>query len=198
MILLAAVIAGLVAGIINSVLTKRAFRPEKYKWVWLVAISFIIQFLFFGRMGNWWKIPDFIAAIVLCVSMALLLIFCALNYKKSGIVLLGLGLLLNLAVILLNNGLMPISPETVAQVYPDAPPGSWTIGERLGTGKDIVLPVSVTRWEIFSDRYVLPEWLHYKAAFSIGDIFIAAGAFWILLLMGGPIVIVQKGDYRYD
>ncbi len=81
---------------------------------------------------------------------------------------------------------MPISPETVMRVYPDVPRELWQVGERLGNGKDIVLLPSETRFWFLSDRFLLPGWLNYRVAFSLGDILIALGAFWLLWKHGGP------------
>jgi hypothetical protein len=91
---------------------------------------------------------------------------------------LGLGLTLNLLVISLNGGLMPISPEMVGRF--ELRPDSWEIGSRLGSGKDIVLPIAETRLWILSDRFFLPmpSWAAYPVAFSLGDVLIAIGAFW--------------------
>jgi hypothetical protein len=107
------------------------------------------------------------------------------NIRRPGFWLLGLGLALNLLVILLNGGMMPISPETIQHLYPDAPFGAWQIGQRLGVGKDIVLPIAETRLWFLSDHFSLPEWVSYKVAFSLGDVLISAGAFWLLLIFGG-------------
>ena len=78
--------------------------------------------------------------------------------------------MLNLFVILLNGGMMPISPETIQHLYPNASPGAWQIGQRLGVGKDIVLTISETRLWFLSDRFTLPDWIPYRVAFSLGDV----------------------------
>ena len=78
---------------------------------------------------------------------------------------------------------MPISPENVSRLVPDAIPGSWQIGSRLGTGKDIVLAVDQTRLWWLSDRFLLPL-PGRDVAFSLGDVLIAAGAFYRALCMG--------------
>jgi len=121
-----------------------------------------------------------LAATVLTSSQLLLLLFVWFNRKQSGFWILGVGLFLNLAVIGLNGGLMPISPETLGRMVPDRPAGSWQIGSRVGNAKDIILPTPQTRLAWLSDRFLLPPWFPAQAAFSTGDIFIAIGAFWWL------------------
>ncbi len=83
-------------------------------------------------------LPDCIR-ILLVLSQLTLLVFVFRNWKTPGFWLLGAGLLLNLTVILFNGGLMPITPETVRWLRPDAPENYGQIGQRLGYGKDIVL-----------------------------------------------------------
>jgi len=118
--------------------------------------------------------------------MFLLLVFCWANRERAGFWALGLGLLLNFLVISLNGGLMPISPETLERRSPNAPAGSWQLGERLGHDKDIVLLESETRLRWLSDRFVTPAQFPYHVAFSVGDVLIAFGAFLLLWSMGGP------------
>jgi len=80
---------------------------------------------------------------------------------------------------------MPISPQMVQKLIPDAPQGSWHLGERLGYSKDIVLQPEATRLWFLSDRFSLPEYLNYQVAFSLGDIFIFTGIVLLLWSLGG-------------
>jgi hypothetical protein len=52
--------------------------------------------------------------------------------------------------------------------------------------KDFVLPLADTRLWFLDDRFILPAWMNYHVAFSIGDVLIAIGAFWLLWSLGSP------------
>lgn len=185
MILVAAVIIGLAAGIIRARATKRPFQPQPLKLIWLVIVALAAQWTVLGFHPTRTVIPDVYASLVLVLSQFLLLIFAWKNRKVSGFWLMGLGLFLNLTVILLNGGWMPISPDTVRWLAPDATPDAWQVGERLAYGKDIVLKVENTRLWILSDHFRSPDWLSYRVAFSAGDVVIAVGVFWLLWSAGG-------------
>lgn len=180
MILIIGVLAGLVAGLARSWLRQLPYRVPQVRWAWLVLFAFIPQFVAFVFPPTRDIIPDEWVPIVLVGSQALLLIWVAGNLKIPGVWFLGLGLFLNFLVITLNGGLMPIRPELVERLIPQAAEGFWVVGERLGVGKDIVLTVEQTRLWFLSDWFLLPDWLHYPMAFSIGDVIVSLGAFWLL------------------
>lgn len=186
MILLLAILAGLLAGGLRAWYKRRVLQIPTLNLAWLVPIAYIPQLLAFQFPATGTRITDAFAAAALVSSQLLLLVFAWYNRHQLSFWVLGLGLALNLAVIVLNGGLMPISPATVDKLVPNAPPGSWETGKRLGIGKDVVLPEESARLAWLSDRFILPEWVPYKVAFSIGDIFIGAGAFWLLWSMAGP------------
>ena len=184
MILILAVAAGLLTGLLRASLTGRRLQVSDLRLMWLVPAAFLPQFFVFG-LPSLRGLPDTLVAATLVSSQFLLLIFAWANRNHPGFWFLALGLTLNLAVIALNGGFMPISPETIARLVPDAGPGDWRIGERLGTSKDIVLPYNSMKLWLLSDRFLLPDWVSYRVAFSLGDILIAAGAFWFFLAHSG-------------
>jgi hypothetical protein len=185
MLLIVAVIAGLLVGLIRAWISHQRFDVPQIRHSWLVIAAFLPQWLVFYLPATRRSIPDHWASIALVGSQVLLVLFVGLNSIQQHIRnrlefgLLGLGLILNLTVILLNGGLMPINPENVSRLVPDAPAGSWEIGARLGTGKDIVLPLNQTRLWWLSDYFYL-ELPGRDVAFSLGDVSIALGAFLIL------------------
>jgi len=189
MILAAAVLIGLAAGVSRAAFKQRPYRVPNLRLPVLVFAAFLPQFLAFylsrTDLPNLGGFGD-AAPIILVSTQLLLLVFVFYNRKQPGFWLLGLGLALNLMVILLNGGYMPISPETVRKIFPAAPDSAWQIGRRLGNGKDIVLPVEETRLWFLSDRFLFPDDWNLYVAFSFGDILIALGAFWLLWSLGGP------------
>ncbi len=74
---------------------------------------------------------------------------------------------------------MPISPQTASRLVTEEKRQSLQIEERFGA-KDILLSPQNTRLEWLADRFLTPSGFPYRAAFSLGDVFIALGVFWAL------------------
>jgi len=180
MILVLGIAAGWLCGLIRSRITGQPYQVPQLKKIWLVLAAVLPQLLIFQipYTASWFSSAW--AAGVLVASQVVLLIFIWFNRDRVGIIILGLGLALNLLVIALNKGLMPISPETVLALYPDFPFSVWQIGTRPGMSKNILLPVEDTRLAWLSDSILLPEWFPWIRALSPGDLFIVLGVFWLL------------------
>lgn len=195
MILLIAIIAGLVAGVVRAKIAGRDFCHPDLRMGWLLLIAVIPQLFSFHQPQTSQITPDEVASGILVGSQLILLVFAWINRKLPGFWALGLGLSLNFLVIVLNGGLMPISPETVYRLSPGAVIESFHFSTRLGSSKDILLAIESTRLWWLSDCLVLPDWIPYRVAFSLGDIFIALGAFW-LFWVHGDIDNIQARYFR--
>jgi hypothetical protein len=119
---------------------------------------------------------------LLAGSYVMLFVFVWLNRRLAGIVIIGVGLTLNFAVMVANGGYMPISPEAVAQVGHEHELLSAEVGARLQNTKDILLPREQTNLWFLSDVFVLPPPFPIPSVFSPGDVFLALGAAALILL----------------
>ncbi len=184
MILLLAILAGVAGGLILSYFQNRSWQPPALRHTWLVVIAILPQIFTFYLPATRQAIPNTIAAIGLVLSQMMLLLFCWYNRHLSGIWIMAFGLALNFIAITFNGGFMPISPQTASRLIPEEALLNLRLGERFGYGKDVLLLRESTKFVWLSDQFLLPKWSSYQAAFSIGDIFIALGTFWILLTSG--------------
>jgi hypothetical protein len=196
MILLLAVLAGLLAGMMRAWWAGREYQVPNLRHIWLVFLAVVPQlFAFYLPITPKW-IPERLTSGILIVSQLVLLIFVWINRRQPGLWMLGLGLTLNLLVISLNGGWMPISPQVVAKVAPHTPVEVWQTGDRLWNSKDKVLPIEDTRLWWLSDLFVFLSWSSYRVAFSLGDILIAGGVLWLLWAQGGAHsqnFLIQQG-----
>lgn len=192
LLLLSGVAIGLLAGMARAWVSRRGIQVPELRSVWLVLVAFLPQWLVFYLPATRLLPEKHFVAFALVSSQLILLLFVWANRKQPGFWALGLGLLFNFLVIALNGGMMPVSPETLAKLVPEVPANTWQVGERMGVSKDIILPVSSTRLWALSDRFTLPTWVPYRVAFSLGDVLIAGGAFWLLWALGQESVIPQR------
>jgi hypothetical protein len=184
LILLIAIVVGMAAGLLLARWQHRSLTPPPLGGVWLVVVGFLPQLIAFYLPATREKIPNTWVSAGLVVSQILLLLFCWINRRLSGIWMLALGLALNLIVIAANGGFMPINPHTASQLEPPEVVDSIPLGSRLGYSKDILLEPAQTHLGCLSDRFLLPKGLPYQAAFSLGDVVIAVGAFWLIASQG--------------
>jgi hypothetical protein len=187
MILLVAVVVGLAAGFLRALIGRHPYRVYELKWPILVLLAFIPQYFAIFNRSTRTAVSDRLASIMLVGSLVILLAFSILNIRKTSFLPIALGFFLNFLVMVLNGGFMPINPATVQVLYPGQE-SAWTIGERLGYGKDIVLEPASMRLGILSDRFLLPQIGNLRVAFSVGDVFIAVGVIWLLWSLGGAQV----------
>lgn len=171
--------AGLTIGVGLARWHKIPYDPPLFRYIWIVFAGFLPQLFAIYFWQTRIIIPDRLAALCLIISQFGLLAFALLNRKLPGMPILLVGLVFNLLIMVTNGGFMPISPQTADKLVGNVPVGALELGSRFGF-KDILLPVSETRLEILADRFLLPASFPLQVAFSLGDILIAFGAFWLL------------------
>jgi len=170
---------GLIAGLGLSKWRRQPYHPPSLMHIWLVFVGFLPQFFAIYLWKTRSVIPDRITALCLIISQFILFLFAWLNRRLPGMPILIVGLILNMVVIAINGGFMPVSPQTAERLVGEEAVSGLMIGSRFGF-KDILLPAQETRLEILADRFLPPPSFHYQVAFSLGDIFITFGAFWML------------------
>jgi hypothetical protein len=104
------------------------------------------------------------------------------------------GVVFNLSVMTANGGFMPISPQTASRLVSEDTLQDTLPGSRFGV-KDVLLHPQETRFEWLADRFLPPIWFPYQVAFSLGDVFIAVGVFWLLANPGSSTHFIQRGIF---
>lgn len=181
---------GLVAGLIRARMKSTAYLPSGLKYLWIILVSFIPQWLVFFLPATRQHISDQWVPFFLIGSQLVLIAFVWLNRRQPGVWVMGLGLVLNLIVIILNNGWMPISPEALDQLQVSS--STWQLWQRHGFSKDMVIPINGTKAWILSDVFRINFLNIYKVAFSFGDILVASGIFVYLSSTGGSITVRKE------
>jgi hypothetical protein len=179
-ILLAALVVSFVVGVLRGgTLARLVALP--LRWPGVPVLAFAAQALLM-----WFPEPRLAGLSlhigILMLSYLALLFTVWVNRRLPGMVVLGLGLVLNLTVMLANGGYMPITPQAMERIGHGDGAGI-VPGTRVAGSKDVALPREQTNLWFLSDVLVLAAPFPIPSAFSVGDVCIALGAF----------VLVQHG-----
>lgn len=162
-------IVTLLVGVLIGLLLPRPARfaaPRRTPVIVVAALLHVASIPFDGRLGTG----------LLTVSIATGLVWLALQPRHLPTVLLGLGVAMNLLVVVANGG-MPVDPAALSSVGRD-------IGDVTGSffGKHIVMDDD-TRFAWLADRIPIPV---QRNVVSAGDVVMAAAiALWLGDLVGG-------------
>jgi hypothetical protein len=175
-LLLALAVALLVAFLRGGSL--RHLADFHLEWGWLAGLALAIQIV-----AVYWATGDsylYLQGGALVVSSLLLLPVVWRNRRSPGLALIGLGLVLNLAVMVANGGFMPITPEAVARIEDQHLIVHLDGVKRMSGSKGIALPREETALWALSDIFVIPPPFPVASAFSLGDLLVTVGAFIFL------------------
>lgn len=115
----------------------------------------------------------------LVTSYLLLFAFLVINRRHLGILILGVGLLMNLAAILANGGFMPTTAEAVMNAGLEDRIAGLESGDIVPQTTIVLLDKSQIRLWFLSDILSIRSPL--KRVFSVGDIFVVVGVVLILV-----------------
>lgn len=156
------------------------------RWGGLSVAAFALQSVFifltptWSARGSWgWQELLFVG------SHLLLLTVVWANRGLPGVKWIGIGLVLNLLVMVANGGWMPISPEAMVRAGHLQLVPSLDSGTRVSSSKSMVLPREETTLWFLSDIFVLGRPFPLSSVFSVGDVLVALGAF--LLIQNGML-----------
>jgi hypothetical protein len=143
------------------------------RWRGVILTGFLIQVLVFSEF---WQAQSELRAMTpfaYILSLGLLLAALAANIRLPGLALITLGFCLNLLVIALNGGYMPSSESARALGgLSHLEPGQIT-SNSVANGPD-------TRLAFLGDIFAIPRGFLFPNVFSLGDVLIAVGAFYLI------------------
>lgn len=176
MILLVAALAGFFVALLRGgTMRGLASLPMRGRAVVLVAFLMQLPLLYFPAEKRFSHL-NFEPGILI-LSYLLILGIVWTNRRLSGFRAIGLGLLLNLTVMMANGGFMPIQPGVLENFGHQHMVSKMESGHRVLHSKDVLLRREETRLWILSDVFAFDPPLLSPTAFSPGDVLIAAGAF---------------------
>lgn len=108
------------------------------------------------------------------LSYLLLFVFVWANRRHLGLLIIGIGLLLNFLAIVTNGGLMPVSPDTLERAGLEERMAALKLGEPIPLTKNLLLEREDTRLWFLSDILVWDNPANIRA-FSVGDVIIGVG-----------------------
>jgi hypothetical protein len=158
----------------------------------LVVVAFLPQLIVVNLPITRKLFSNWTVVVFMFASQIVLLGFVWFNRRILGMSILLCGVVLNLAVMAANGGFMPISPQTASRLVSKGELRDAQSGSRFGA-KDILLRPQDTRFEQLADRFLPPIWFPYQVAFSLGDVFIALGVFWLLAKPESSIQFIKRG-----
>jgi len=173
MFVLYAVVLGILIGYISGGRIKYLSR-RPFKYLLLVITGFLIQIIIFSDIPIFKLLQNYPKVIITLhiLSYVLILAFIVINFKLPGIAFIGIGVLLNAIVIILNKGHMPASiksfENSLVGKYADLISRGETINNSKAIADDTILP-----W--LGDIFAIPSHIPLSNVFSIGDIIIAIG-----------------------
>ena len=181
------IVAALLIGfLLRGSLLNLAEKPFRGLWLALIAVVLRFTVLSDTFLASPWghlSVPGQV------LSFILLLIVAALNLSIPGMKTLGLGILLNLIVMVANGGYMPVSPDDLVEI---GHPREAEILRAGGTDFYGIALTAQTRLPFLADIFVLPRFFPIRYVLSPGDTLIGIGL--VITLVWGMLTKSPSGS----
>ncbi len=150
-----------------------ALGDLKFNHIWLFFVPLVLQLVIFTPLRSSRGNGDLLDPVVYVLSMLIAAFILVSNRHLPGAKWIAAGMSLNLLVILLNGGMMPVWPA--AREYAGLAPLAGRTNNVIPLSSETVLP-----W--LGDVIPLPAWVPLANVMSIGD----------LLILFGGILFIQR------
>ena len=148
------------------------FGRLRLRVLWLVLASLGVQLVIFTPLRDLLRLDGVAIPVLYGLSMALLTLWVALNWRVPGMALMALGLLCNFAAIVSNGGYMPVSPASASYA------GTIVQYDEAGGSRhnnSVASDNGVRLW-LLTDILPVPRQVPFASVVSIGDVVLTVGA----------------------
>jgi len=167
MFILYAILIGLLAGFATRGRLS-GLATIQLRWSWVILCGLLVQVVLFSepvsaRIGGLGP-PIYVASTAVVIGAVLA------NRAVTGMLIVALGAVSNLAAIVANGGYMPADPAAVSALgaaHPTAYSNSAIVAD------PVLAPLT--------DIFVLPTWVPFANVFSIGDVLIGLGVVVVIV-----------------
>ncbi len=169
-------LAGIVAAIAVALLRGGSFKylsNIQIRWAWLALAALTIQVVLIRLLPGWSAGARFLFPLT---HLAILTV-AWVNRSLRGMWLLAIGVALNLLVMVVNGGFMPVTPEGLVQAGIAGSVESVRLYTRVGYSKSVVMPGDEIALRWLSDTIALRP---IQTIVSIGDVLMVPGVFLIV------------------
>ena len=132
------------------------------RWSWAMTVGLIVQLAIFSTPLNE-RVGD-VGPLIYVVSTFLVVAAIAVNWRITGMPIIALGAMSNLAAIVANGGYMPADLGAMA-----------SLGHTVIVGYSNSALVTSPNLKPLTDIFALPTWIPFTNVFSVGDVLIGFG-----------------------
>jgi uncharacterized protein DUF5317 len=167
MFILYALPAGLLAGLALGGRLEGLSRI-KFRGAWVFLVGLAVQLVLFSDQVTGWI--GSLGPPVYVVSTAAVALVIAANWRITGMPVVLVGAISNLAAIVANGGYMPASAGALA-----------AFGRPLKDGYSNSAFVVEPQLAFITDIFAMPAWMPWANVFSVGDVLIGAGVALVIV-----------------